>query len=94
MLSVVFCLTFSKKRRVSLVLFQFSSRTHSNFGKMLSRNCVVGRKRESKPVSLTKQNDSKRNYSSPANPKYKPRALIAANNNVYRTIRKKIFAVF
>ena len=54
----------------------------------------MGRKRESKPVSLTKQNDSKQNYSSPANPKYKPRALIAENNNVYRTIRKKIFAVF
>ena len=25
---------------------------------------------------------------------YKSRVLIAANNNVYRTIRKKIFAVF
>ena len=57
-------------------------------------NCVVDRKIESKPVSLTKQNDPKQNYSSPANLKYKPRVLIAANNNVYRTIRKKIFTVF
>ena len=44
--------------------------------------CVVGRRLESKPVSLTKQNDPKQNYSSPANVKYKPRGLIAANNNV------------
>ena len=54
----------------------------------------MGRGIESKPVSLTKQNDPKENYSSPANPRYKPRVLIAANNNVYRTIRKKIFAGF
>ena len=45
-------------------------------------------------VSLTKQDDVKQIYSSPVNFKYKPRGLIAANNNVYRTIRKKIFAVF
>ena len=55
--------------------------------------CVVGRRIESKPVSLTKQNERKQKYSSPANLKYKPRLLISANNN-YRTIRKKIFAVF
>ena len=36
----------------------------------------------------------KQNYYFPANLKYKPRVLIAANNNVYRTIRKKMFAVF
>ena len=54
----------------------------------------MGRKIESKPVSLTKQNDPKQNYSSPANLKYKPRGLIAANNNVYTTIKKEIFAVF
>ena len=45
-------------------------------------------------VSLTKQDDVKQIYSSPVNFKYKPRGLIAANNNVYRTIRKKIFAAF
>ena len=45
-------------------------------------------------VSLTKQDDVKQIYSSPVNFKYKPRRLIAANNNVYRTIRKKIFAAF
>ena len=55
--------------------------------------CVVGRRRESKPVSLTKQNERQQKYSSPANLKYKPRLLISANNN-YRTIRKKTFAVF
>ena len=54
--------------------------------------CVVGRRIESEPVSLTKQNHPKQKYSSPANFKYKPRGLIAANNNAYRTIRKKIFA--
>ena len=54
----------------------------------------MGRGIESKPVSLTKQNDPKQNYSFRANLKYKSRVLIAANNNVYRTIRKKIFAVF
>ena len=47
-----------------------------------------------KKASLTKQNDPKQNYSSPANLKYKPRGLIAANNNVYKTIKKKIFALF
>ena len=51
--------------------------------------CVVGRRIENKPVHLTKQN-----YSPSANLKYKPSGLIAANNNVYKTIRKKIFAVF
>ena len=54
----------------------------------------MGRGIESKPVSLTKQNDPKQNYSFPLNLKYKSRVLIAANNNVYRTIRKKMFAVF
>ena len=49
---------------------------------------------ESKPVNLTKQNGPKQIYSAPANRKYKPRVLIASNNNVYRTIRKKIIAVF
>ena len=49
---------------------------------------------ERKPFSLTKQNDSKQNYSFPANLKYKPRVLIVANINVHRAIRKKIFAVF
>ena len=56
--------------------------------------CVVGRRIESKPVSLTKQNRSKQNYSFPANLKYKLRGLIAANNNAYRTIWKKIFGAF
>ena len=51
------------------------------------------RSTESKPVSLTKQKDPK-HHSSPANLKYKPCVLIAANSNVYRTIRKKMFAVF
>ena len=37
--------------------------------------CVVGRRVESKPASLTKQNDPKENHSSPANLKYKPRGL-------------------
>ena len=55
--------------------------------------CLVGRRIESKPVSLTKQNDPKQNYSSPASLKYKPRVLIAANNFDITT-RKKIFAVF
>ena len=54
----------------------------------------MGRRIESKPFSLRKQNDTKQNYSFPANLKYKPRVLIVANNNVYRTIRKKTFAVF
>ena len=54
----------------------------------------MGRGIESKPVSLTKQNDPKQNYSFPLNLKYKSRVLIAANNNVYRTIREKMFAVF
>ena len=53
----------------------------------------MGRKIKSKAVSLAKQNDRKQIYSSPVNLKYKPRGLIAANN-VYRVIRKKIFAVF
>ena len=56
--------------------------------------CVVGRQIGSMSVSLTKQDDAKQIYSSPVNVKYKPRGLIAANNNVYTTIRKKIFAVF
>ena len=67
---------------------------HSNFAKILSHNCVVDRKLESKPVSLTKQNYPKQNYSSPANLKYKPRGFTGANNNGYTTIRKKIFGVF
>ena len=41
-----------------------------------------------------KKKDPKRNYSSPANLKYKPRGLATANNNVYQTVREKIFAVF
>ena len=49
---------------------------------------------ESKLVNLAKQNGPKQIYSFPANLKYKPRALIAAKNNVFRTIRKKTFAVF
>ena len=53
----------------------------------------MGRGIEGKKDSLAKQNDPKQNYSSPANLKYKPRVLMAANNNVYRTIRKKVFAV-
>ena len=56
--------------------------------------CVVGRQIGSMSVSLTKQDDAKQIYSSPVHVKYKPRGLIAANNNVYTTIRKKIFAVF
>ena len=55
--------------------------------------CALSRRIERKPVSIT-QNDPKQNYSSPANLKYKPRGLITTNNNVYRTVRKKIFAVF
>ena len=35
--------------------------------------CVVGRRIESKSVSLIKQNDPKQNYSSSANLEYKPR---------------------
>ena len=54
----------------------------------------MGRTIESKQVSLTKQNDTKQNYFFPANIKYKPSVLIAAYNNVYRTIKKKIFVVF
>ena len=54
----------------------------------------MGRGIESKPVSLTKQNDPKQNYSFPANLKHKPGVLIVADNNVYRTKRKKMFAVF
>ena len=42
----------------------------------------MGRGMESKPVSLTEQNDPKQNYSFPVNLKYKPPVLIAANNNV------------
>ena len=53
----------------------------------------MGKGIESKLVSLTKQNDPKQNYSSPASLKYKPRVLIAANN-LYITTRKKIFAAF
>ena len=49
---------------------------------------------EGKKVSLTKQNDPKQNYFSSANPKYKPHVLIAANNKIYRTIRKELFIVF
>ena len=49
---------------------------------------------QDKPVSLTKQSDLKQNYSSPTNLKYNQRGLVAENNNVYRTIRKKMFAVF
>ena len=36
----------------------------------------------------------KQNYYFPANLRYKPRVLIAANNNAYRTLRNKTFAVF
>ena len=46
---------------------------------------------------LTKQNDPKQNfahYSSPANVKFEPRELMAENNNVYKTMRKKIYAIF
>ena len=56
--------------------------------------CVLGRMIERKPVSLTKQNDPKQNYSFSANLKYKPRELIAANNNVFRTGKQRIFAAF
>ena len=55
---------------------------------------MQGRRIESKPVSLIKQNDPKQNNSSPANPKYYSRVLIVANNNAYRTTRKKILSVF
>ena len=48
--------------------------------------CEMGRRIESKPVSLANQNDPKQNYSSPASFKYKPRELIAENNKVYGTI--------
>ena len=54
---------------------------------------LVGRRIERKPVSLTRENDPKQNYSSPANLKYKPRGLTAANNNVCWIVRKKVFAV-
>ena len=54
----------------------------------------MGRKIESNAVSLIKQNDPKQNCSFPANMKCKARVLIAANNNIYGTIRKKIFTVF
>ena len=53
----------------------------------------MDRKIETKPVSLAKLNDPKQNHSSLANLKYKPRVLIAANNNVYGTIGNKIFTV-
>ena len=49
---------------------------------------------ESNAVRLAKENNSKQNNSSLANLKYKPRGLIAANNNVYKKIRKKILVVF
>ena len=55
---------------------------------------VVGCRIESKPLSLTKQNNPKQSHPFPENLIHKPRGLMAANNNVYRTIRKKIFAVF
>ena len=55
---------------------------------------VMDRRIESKLISLTKQNDRKQNCSFPANLKYKPRGLIAAKYNVYRTIGKKILVVF
>ena len=48
----------------------------------------MGRRTESKPVSLIKQNDPKQNQSSPASLK-KRRGLMAANNNIYGTIRIK-----
>ena len=51
--------------------------------------CVVGRRIESKSVSMLKQNDLKGNPSSPASFKYKQRGLIVANNNVHRTLMKK-----
>lgn len=38
------------------------------------------------PFSLTKQNELKQNYFSPANLEYKPGVLIAASNTVYRMI--------
>ena len=56
--------------------------------------CVVGRRIESKPVSLAKNNDLKQNYSSSASLQYKPRGLVVTNNRVYRTMKKNIFAVF
>ena len=43
------------------------------------------------------ENDPKQNfthYSSLANVKFEPRELMAENNNVYKTIRKKIYAAF
>ena len=46
----------------------------------------MGRRIKSEPVSLANQNDPKQNCSSPTNFKYKPRELIAANNQVYGTI--------
>ena len=55
--------------------------------------CVVAGGIESKPVSLTNQNDPKQSCSFPANLKYRPHGLIAANNYLYRTIKKKVFAV-
>ena len=46
---------------------------------------------------LTKQNDPKQNfthYSSPVNVEYELRGLMAEDNNVYKTIRKRIYAIF
>ena len=54
----------------------------------------MNRRSGSESVSLTEQNDPKQNYCFPANLKYKPRSLNAANENAYRTIKKKIFAAF
>ena len=55
---------------------------------------VVAGRIESKPVSLTNQNDPKQSYSFPANLKYKPHGLIAANNYLHRTIKKKYLLLF
>ena len=46
---------------------------------------------------LTKQNDPKQNfahYSSPLNVECELCGLIAEDNNVYKTIRKRIYAIF
>ena len=46
---------------------------------------------------LTKQNDPKQNfahYSSPLNVECELCGLMAEDNNVYKTIRKRIYAIF
>ena len=58
--------------------------------------CTEGRWIESKLLCLTKQNIPKQNFthnSSSVDLKFEPRGLMAENNNFYRTIRKKIYAV-